>query len=169
MLWCAHFVRRALESAFLEKHSLQKVALADSLGEFAYYWIFAAWISHSLATSRKRMQLHIPPSIAVCGWIAAEVTNFYTHLILSRTMAKDGMRVLPRSHFFSLVCCPHYLAEISSWIFFVLINPSLASVLFTLTGAVIMTGYALKRYRKYAASDPQFARSGRKAIVPFVF
>lgn len=167
-LWFLHFCRRAIESAFLERHGAQKVALADSLGEFAYYWIFAAWISYSLATSWQLLQSPAASSFAACGWFAAELVNFYAHFILSRTTAKDGKRVLPRSLLFSLVCCPHYLAEVLSWTCFVLVCPSLGSILFTLTGAAIMTGYALERHGKYAASDPQYAGRRRKAIVPFL-
>jgi len=151
-LWFVHFARRTIESAFLERHGSQKIAMADSLGEFAYYWIFAAWISYSLAAPWQLLQSPVASSFAVCGWVVAELANFYAHLILSRTTAKDGKRVLPRSLLFSLVCCPHYLAEVLSWVCFVLVCPSLASILFTLTGAAIMTGYALERHRKYAAS-----------------
>jgi hypothetical protein len=166
--WLLHFARRALESAFLEKHSLLKVPLPDSLGEFAYYWIFAAWFAFSIATSRQLLPSPVSPTLAFCGWTLAEFANFYTHLILSRTLPKNGRRVLPQSPLFCVVCCPHYLAEILSWTFFVLCCPSFAGIVFTAAGTVIMTGYALERHRKYAASDAAFARSGRMAIVPFV-
>ena len=170
VLWVLHFARRAVESALVEKHSQcsKTVPLADSLSEFAYYWLFAIWIAHSLVTSQLLLPSFVPPATAACGWALAELTNFYAHLTLSRTPAKGGKRVLPVTRLFSLVCCPHYLAEASSWVFFSLCCPCAGSLLFTLAGAAIMTGYALERHRQYAACDTAFARSGRKAIIPFI-
>jgi very-long-chain enoyl-CoA reductase len=168
-LWSLHFSRRALESAFLEKHAISNVPLSDSLAEFAYYWMFAVWIAYSLATQDKLLlPLSFPPSLAVCGWVVAELTNCYAHITLSRAPAKQEKRTVPASCLFCLVCCPHYLCEILSWLFFSLCCPFISSVVFTSAGAVIMTGYALERHRKYAASDPSFAKSGRKAIFPYV-
>ena len=168
-LWSLHFARRALESAFLEKHVSSNVSLSDSLAEFAYYWIFAVWIAHSLATQDKSLPLlSFPPAIAVCGWVAAELANFYAHFMLSRTPANHEKRTVPASRLFSLVCCPHYLCEILSWLFFCVCSPFVSTVVFASAGAAIMTGYALERHRKYAASDPSFAKSGRKAIMPYI-
>ncbi len=167
-LWLLHFARRTLESAYLEKHVSQKVVLADSLGEFAYYWIFAVWIAHSHATSTHLLPSPVSLPLAFCGWTLAELTNFYAHYLLSQNPTKQGSRAPPRSLLFSLVSCPHYLAEILSWTFFVLCCPTLSGISFTFAGAFIMTCYALERHRKYAASDAAFAKSGRAAIVPFV-
>ena len=169
-LWVLHFARRAVESAFLEKHvhCSKTVPVAESLSEFAYYWLFAAWTAHSLATSQNLLPSPLPPPIAACGWALAELVNFYAHFTLSRTPAKNGKRVAPATRLFSLVCCPHYLAEAVSWVFFSLCCPCVSGLLFTVAGAAIMTGYALERHRNYAACDAAFARSGRKAIIPFI-
>lgn len=168
VFWVLHFARRAIESAFLEKHSAQKVSLADSCGEFVYYWGFSAWIAYSLASSQQLLLSPLPISLCCCGWIAAELTNFYAHFTLSRTCAKDGKRAVPDSRLFSIVCCPHYLAEALSWMFFSLCCPTVGSVVFTSLGAVVMLSYALERHRRYAANDPAFSRSGRKAMIPFI-
>jgi very-long-chain enoyl-CoA reductase len=168
-LWSLHFARRSLESAFLEKHVSSSVSLSDSLAEFAYYWIFAVWIAYSLSTQAMPLpQPSVPPAIATSGWVAAELTNFYAHFILSRTPANHDKRAVPASRLFSLVCCPHYLCEILSWLFFCLCSPFVSTVVFASAGAAIMTGYALERHRKYSASDPSFANSRRKAIVPYI-
>jgi very-long-chain enoyl-CoA reductase len=167
-LWSLHFARRALESAFLEKHVSSSVPLSDSLAEFAYYWIFAVCIAHSLATQDLLPPLSFPPSVALCGWVVAEFANCYAHFTLSRTPAQHAKRTLPTSRLFSLVCCPHYLFEILSWLFFSLLCPSISSLVFTSAGAAIMTGYALERHRKYATCDPSFAKSGCKAIIPYI-
>ena len=168
-MWAFHFARRTLESAFLEKHSQLTVPLADSLCEFAYYWLFAAWIASVFAsTSPPSLPSPVSPSFALCGWAMAEFTNFYAHRVLSRNPSKDGKRVVPSAPPFRLVCCPHYLAEILSWLCFSLCCPCVPSVLFALAGGGIMTGYALERHRKYIVDDPAFARSARKAIVPFI-
>ena len=143
--------------------------MSDSLAEFAYYWIFAVWIAYSLSTQAMPLpQPPVPPAIAISGWVAAELANFYAHFILSRTPANHDKRAVPASRLFSLVCCPHYLCEIFSWLFFCLCSPFVSTVVFASAGAAIMTGYALERHRKYTASDPSFASSGRKAIVPYI-
>ena len=167
-LWVLHFVRRAVESAFLEKHSIHKISLGDSLGEFAYYWIFAAWIAYSLVTAQQLLPSPIHYSVACCGWLMAEVANFSAHVALARTPSKGGKRVVPVSRLFALVCCPHYLAETFSWVFFSLCCPAIGSVVFALTGASIMMFYALERRRRYAACDVAFAASGRKAMIPYI-
>ena len=168
ILWVLHFARRAVESAFLEKHTAHKIPLGDSLGEFAYYWIFAAWIAYSLATAQQLLPSPIHYSVACCGWVMAEAANFSAHVALARTPSRGGKRVVPASRLFSRVCCPHYLAETLSWAFFSLCCPVTGSVVFALAGACIMMFYALERWSRYAACDVAFAASGRKAMLPYI-
>ena len=84
-LWVLHFARRCLETVFLFKFSNKVVPLADSVTEFIYYWVFAAWISKTIpiygsGASASRFGITV--------WAMAELLNFVCHVKLAMNANK---------------------------------------------------------------------------------
>ncbi|HEY3253337.1 MAG TPA: hypothetical protein VGJ91_05295, partial [Polyangiaceae bacterium] len=57
LLWTAHFMRRAWESAFVHRYSKPRIGLGDYLTEYAYYWGFGAWIAWSVLATGQHAPL----------------------------------------------------------------------------------------------------------------
>lgn len=174
-LWSLHFARRTLESAFLHRYT-RTVSVADTAGEYVYYWGFAAWIAWTVASRTY----HLPPQWALglgCGiFTVAEVGNFYSHVLLARLRpnASETARRIPRGFLFERVSCPHYLFEILSWVGFSIATQTLGGLAFTALGAGILVGWATKRHRAYLVEfDGKDGReqypARRRILVPFAY
>ena len=146
LLWILHFSRRSVESLCLFKFSETKVSAGDSAQEFVYYWAFGFFIARQVKVSVVSNY-----SVYQVGWAICELCNFSCHRTLASVpRSKDGKkRRVKDSVLFSLVSCPHYFFEITSWLFFNLASSTIAGWIFMCAGAVIMTCWADLRHEEY--------------------
>jgi very-long-chain enoyl-CoA reductase len=161
LLWCAHFLRRTLESAFVHRYGKPR--------------ILGAWIAWSVAAATHRAP-SFPGQIAGSAlFVLAEAGNARAHWML-RNLRRVGTneRAIPRGFLFEWVSCPHYSCEILSWLGFNLVTQTIAGALFMLVGAGILGVWAHTRHVAYkkeftgeAGSELYPAR--RRALVPGLF
>ena len=148
-LWVLHFARRCLETVFLFKFSNKVVPLADSVTEFIYYWVFAAWISKTIPNYGSGASAS---RFGITVWAVAELLNFVCHVKLVMNANNKNNRVAGFP-LFSFVTMPHYFFEILSWVGFnVTLNwQCLASISFMCVGALIMVCWAIQKHEAYGS------------------
>eukprot|EP00466_Bigelowiella_natans_P003750 jgi/Bigna1/86794/estExt_fgenesh1_pg.C_140011 len=171
VMWVAHFARRALETVFVFHFSGSIVPVADSAQEFAYYWLFAAWISQSISRvapiSEQPRMAQILHLAGVAIWATSQYANHCCHRSLARNKDKSR-RVSSGGYLFDIVTCPHYFFEILSWVGFNLATHfTVPGVLFASAGSVIMTCWAAQKHQRYQ-SVKSTASTRHTAIFPFV-
>jgi very-long-chain enoyl-CoA reductase len=174
-LWCAHFARRAAESAGVHRYGKPRVPLGDMLTEYVYYWGFAAWNAASLTSSSYRAPAPALVALGIGVFALAELGNAKAHRMLRdlRPAGSTG-RVIPRGFLFERVSCPHYLCEILSWVGFALVARTWAALAFLLVGAGILGAWARSRHQAYLKDfDGREGRerypASRRALIPGVF
>jgi very-long-chain enoyl-CoA reductase len=172
-LWVAHFLRRTLEALWLHRYSKPRFPLGDALLEYAYYWGFGAWIAWTLSSSP-------PAAFGSSPWLGGglfvlgELGNHRCHRLLA-TLRRPGenARPIPHGFLFEWVSCPHYFFEITTWVGFALLAPSLPTLSFLALGAIILGVWGWQRHRDYrrrfAGGDGPPYPPRRRAVVPFVF
>jgi len=175
LLWCAHFARRASESAWVHRYGKASVPTSDVVTEYVYYWGFAAWNAVSLTSPSYAGPA---PWLMVLGgavFVLAELGNARAHRIL-RDLRVEGAttRVIPRGFLFERVSCPHYLFEILSWVGFALLTQTWAARVFLLVGVGILAAWARARHAAYLKEfDGRDGRetypASRRALIPGVF
>lgn len=115
-----------------------------------------------------------PPSL---GWKVAGVVvclygqaeQFVHHRILAGLRSRDGKTTyaLPNGRWFVNISCPHYLAEITIYVgFLMLLQTTVATAMFVWV-ATNLTISALSSHQWYDQHFPDSNRS-RRAIIPFL-
>lgn len=174
-LWTAHFVRRTLEAVLVHRYSKPRVAAADYLTEYIYYWGFAAWIAWSLTATSLRAPWPLFQALGLTLFVAGEAGNARAHVLLRNLRSvKGNERPIPHGFLFERLSCPHYFCEILSWLGFNLLTGTLAGVSFMLVGGLILAAWARTRHIAYQrAFDGQEGREKypvtRRALIPFLF
>jgi very-long-chain enoyl-CoA reductase len=187
-LWTLHFARRTLESAFLHRYSKPSVPLADSVGEFLYYWGFAVWIAWSLCRAESPLQggsilvgssRPAVQALARLFWATCEIGNWSCHRILARlrpnfavnTKSSRELRRVPTGGLFTVlqVSHPHYLCEILGWLAFCgCCGMPVSALCFSGCGAVIMAAWARAKHEKDRKAWGKRLPSERRALLPFI-
>lgn len=176
ILWVLHFVRRTAESLWVHRFSGRLVPPTDYLIEYLYYWGFGIWIALSLSSDTYAP---VPFPTYLTGlslFCVGQIGNAWAHQKLRALRSTSGEKVkrLPSGGLFSLVACPHYLFEITTWAGFALLSWTWGSLAFFLVGAGILASYASARHKSYQREfDGKDGRAlyppGRRALLPFVF
>lgn len=175
LLWCAHFARRAAESAWLHRYGKASVPAGDVVTEYLYYWGFAAWNAVSLTSSSYTARTVWLVAVGLVVFVLAELGNARAHRML-RELRPEGstLRVIPRGFLFERVSSPHYLFEILSWLGFALVAQTWAACAFLVVGAGILGSWAHARHVAYRKDfdglegREQYPAS-RRALIPGVF
>ena len=173
LMWVLHFARRCWEVLCVHVYSKREVPLQDCLGEYAYYWLFAAWIAFDLSAPPSPFSPAFPAAAwaGLLLWLLAEAGNARCHWILSSLRPSGGRpdaRAVPSGFCFELVSCPHYLFEVISWLGFALVCRALSSSAFLLVGSAILIGWARDRHAAYLKAFPTYP-TGRRVIFPFLY
>ena len=175
LLWCAHFARRASESAWVHRYGKASVPTSDVVTEYIYYWGFAAWNAVSLTSPSYAGPATWLVMLGSAVFVLSELGNARAHRML-RDLRPAGTkaRVIPRGFLFERVSCPHYLFEILSWVGFALVTQTWAARAFLLVGAGILGAWAHTRHVAYLKDfDGQDGRekypASRRALLPGVF
>jgi very-long-chain enoyl-CoA reductase len=174
-LWCAHFARRAAESAGVHRYGKPRVPLGDVITEYVYYWGFAAWNAVSLTSPSYHAPAHGLVALGVVIFVVAELGNAKAHRML-RDLRPAGttLRAIPRGFLFERVSSPHYLFEIASWVGFAIVTETWAALAFLIVGAGILSSWAHARHQAYLKDfDGQDGREKyplrRRALIPGIF
>jgi very-long-chain enoyl-CoA reductase len=173
-MWCFHFARRSLESAFVHRYTKPTVPAGDIVTEYLYYWGFAAWNAAALFSPGYSAPAPLEFGVGVLVFVLAELGNAKAHLIL-RALRPDGSveRKIPRGFLFEWVSCPHYLCEIGSWVGFALATRTWAALGFLVVGSGILGAWARTRHRAYqqdfSGAQREAYPAQRRALLPFLF
>jgi very-long-chain enoyl-CoA reductase len=174
-LWCAHFARRAAESAGVHRYGKPRVPTSDVITEYVYYWGFAAWNAASLTSPSYRAPAAAVVALGIGVFVLAELGNAKAHRMLRDLRpAGSSLRVIPRGFLFERVSCPHYLFEILSWVGFAIVTQTWAALAFLVVGAGILGSWARARHQAYLQDfDGRDGREkypvSRRALIPGVF
>lgn len=174
-MWCLHFARRAIESAFVHRYGKPAVPIGDVVTEYLYYWGFATWNAWSLFSSSYRAPSTLWLALGVALFALAELGNAKAHRVLRDLRAPGSTtRLIPRGFLFGRVSCPHYLFEIFTWVGFAVATRTWAALAFLLLGSGILVSWAHTRHVAYRKDfDGQAGRESypaeRRALIPGVF
>jgi len=177
LLILLHFVKRELETLFVHKFSLATMPLRNLPKNSAHYWILSglniAWfIYHPLNTIAGKYSYYTPSSttiyVLICLWLFAELSNFYTHLTLSKLRpAGSTVRGIPKGYGFNWVTCPNYFFELLGWTaLWVLSGFNWALALFIIVGAGQMYMWALKKEMRYRKDFDEKYKKKRSVMIP---
>lgn len=175
VMWCFHFARRSIESAWVHRYSKAQVPVGDVITEYVYYWGFAAWNAVSLTPRHHPESVPWLAGLGAVVFVLAELGNARAHRML-RDLRPAGskQRVIPRGFLFERVSSPHYLFEILSWVGFALVTQTWAACAFLVVGAGILGAWAHTRHVAYRKDfDGREGReaypAARRALIPGVF
>jgi very-long-chain enoyl-CoA reductase len=161
-----HFVKREYETLFIHRFSLATMPLFNIFKNSAHYWILSgAWLAYWIYAPGSYAALETPLTqkldvIGLALYIFGEVSNFHTHITLSRLRSPGGTeRGIPKGYGFGLVTCPNYLFEMVAWTGVLLVTRSSATLLFMVVAFVQMQLWAIKKEKALRNEFP-------KAIIP---
>ena len=184
-LWGFHFLRRFGEIMFLHDYR-RKVWKTEFILLPIYHLIFGFWIGWSCNFHLVRYNPPFYPILASGGvlFVVGEVGNCASHIKLyhlrNRPYSKMQMELTPSQHIlpngflFQVICCPHYLFEIITWLGFAMATCTLASYVFALFTLVILAVKGRMRYSAYCKEFhgrhkvPRYEKN-RKSLIPFIF
>lgn len=118
-------------------------------------------------------------AIVTIVWIFAQISNYKTHMTL-RNLRPQGSKVrkVPFGYGFNWVSCPNYTFEVLGWICVTLLTGSLfgkqfhllntLALFFTLTGAVQMYFWAVKKHQRYKSEFGASYPPRRKILIPWI-
>lgn len=155
-----HYTKRLLESKYVHIFSNETAPLLPSMRNFLFYGIvFGICVPLEIYYIRKDSYIkrEIPNGFWDKLWIFLfflfETCNFYCHWYL-RTLRvnKDGSlskeRKIPNGLFFDSVISPNYSFEILSWLSFIFLSRSIATLFFITVGGAIMFVWAAGKKKK---------------------
>jgi len=176
--WTFHYAKRILETLFVHRFSHATMPIFNLFKNCSYYWGFTAFVSYFVNHPKYTSPLFGNAQIylGLAMFILNELGNLSIHLLL-RDLRPPGTKerripypnkTNPFTKLFHFVSCPNYTYEIGSWLGFSIMTQTLASVLFTLAGAVQMTIWAKQKHRAYKKDFAEKYPKQRKAIIPFL-
>lgn len=170
-----HFLKREFETLFVHRFSHATMPVMNLFKNCAHYWLLSgallAWDvyaphPHSSASATTFQWLLIGV------WIWAEVSNFWTHVILRRLRPNDNssQRRIPHGYGFDApfnLSCPNYFFESVAWLALTVLTLSSTCALFTVVAVVQMALWALIKHKRYRRGFPTYPKS-RLAMFPSV-
>lgn len=114
-MFVAHYVKRELETLFVHKFSSSTMPFSNVFKNSFHYWILgglnaAYWVYSPTAIAAKPITDSMSKGCVYAGlalYVFGELSNFNTHLILSRLRSPGGTeRGIPRGFGFDWVTCP---------------------------------------------------------------
>lgn len=168
-----HFLKREYETLFIHRFSLATMPVFNIFKNSAHYWILSgAWLAYWIYAPSSYTALETPltKNLDIIGtilYLFGEVSNFHTHVTLSKLRSKGGTeRGIPKGYGFGLVTCPNYLFELIAWIGVLFVTRSAATLLFFVVAYVQMLLWAKKKERAYRNEFPKEYRRKKYQIFP---
>lgn len=183
VLWGLHFLRRFAEVLFLHDYR-RRVWKTECILLPLYHLVMSFWIGWSCNYYLGYFTPFYP--ILISGavlFIVGEIGNCAGHVRLFKLRRKPysavemertpSQHVLPKGFLFQVICCPHYVFEIITWIGFSILSCTLASYVFAFFTLIIMCVKGRMRYSAYCrefhgrSNVPRYNKK-RKAIIPYI-
>lgn len=165
-----HFIKREYETLLVHRFSHATMPLRNLFKNSAHYWILSGFgIGHFLYSANYQAPAS-PTLVTVAAgvFLAAELANFRTHLILRDLRpAGTNVRAIPCGFGFDLVSCPNYFFEMVAWIAFSVMTGLPSAWVFTAVATGQMWLWAVKKHRRYLQDFPDYPKS-RKPMIPFI-
>lgn len=164
-----HFLKRDLEVLYVHKFSAFTVL--DSVIIISATYLAAAVC---MIFFHHQTQGLPEPSIdlkylGLVVFVVGISGNLYHHYLLSKLRQKnDKGYKIPRGGLFSLIVCPHYLFEITTFVGISLISQTIYSYLCAVGIAFYLLGRSYVTRNWYLSKFENFPKSV-KALIPFVF
>lgn len=117
-------------------------------------------------------KLTIQQSLGVAVFLSGNVLQLHSHWVLSQLSSTTSSRhvyKIPKGGAFTLVSCPHYLAEIIIYIGLVVIQQGRGHTWLILAWVVANLGLAADKTHKWYQRTFTSYPKKRKAIIPFVY
>ncbi|RYP58173.1 hypothetical protein DL771_011323 [Monosporascus sp. 5C6A] len=155
------FVKRELETLFVHRFSLATMPARNIFKNSGHYWALAglmiAWFVYT-PSPHPSSEGNSPDLLSYLGlalFALGASLNTYIHLI-QRSLRPAGttVRRIPSGPGFSLVTCPNYMFETSTWIGILLVSRSWAVVVFLIVALAQMKAWASKKERRYRREFP---------------
>ena len=165
-----HFIKREYETLLVHRFSHATMPLRNLFKNSAHYWLLSGFgIGHFLyAANYQAPASSTLVTVAAGVFLAAELANFRTHLILRDLRpAGSNVRAIPRGFGFDLVSCPNYFFEMVAWVAFSVMTGLPSAWLFTVVASGQMWLWAVKKHRRYLQEFPEYPKS-RKPMIPFL-
>jgi 3-oxo-5-alpha-steroid 4-dehydrogenase 3 / polyprenol reductase len=170
LLFLIQTIRRLLESLLTPYGSSRMHVSGLIVGLMHYLAVPIALLRAPSADliPLSSLQLTICLSLFCLASLAQTVTHYQLR-VLKVNQLKDGLYSLPTGLLFSLVCCPHYAAEVLIYLSLYLTQRSQELLLIFLWVAVNHVVVAQHNYAWYADNFPSRIDSKWKRLVPFVW
>jgi very-long-chain enoyl-CoA reductase len=115
-MYVVHYLKRELETIFVHKFSSSTMPFRNVFKNSFHYWILgglnvAYWVYAPNAIAAKPISdpTTSAPTVylGVALWVFGELSNLYTHIVLSNLRSPGGTeRGIPKGFGFNLVACP---------------------------------------------------------------
>lgn len=169
----AHFLKREYETLFVHRFSLATMPVFNIFKNSAHYWFLsgfnlAYWIySPTSYTAQSGPTIDILNIVGVVLFLFGEISNYYTHVTLSKLRSKGGTeRGIPKGYGFGLVTCPNYLFEITAWTGVLFVTRSWATVLFLGVAWFQMHLWAIKKEKALRKEFPDTYKKKKYVLIP---
>lgn len=188
ILTLLHFAKREFETAFVHHFSLATMPLFNIFKNSSHYWFLSginlayfiyappSYVSpEKSVVSQFLFGRNVVPLSAnslhalTALWLFAELSNGWTHLILSSLRA-DGSkaRKIPYGYGFNWVSVPNYFFESLSWLAFLFIAQNWSAVLFLTVSTTQMWFWGVAKHKRYLREFGDKYPRNRKIYVPFL-
>ena len=167
--WCAHFLKRELETLFVHKFSRPTMPLSNLFKNSIYYWTFGAIVGLVLCHPQYTPNPNpLAVQVGLAIFVVSELLNGAVHLQLAGMRPAEGSdeRKPPTGGLFALCSCPNYFFEVLGWVGFSVMTNIPFAWAFTLVGFLQMWQWANGKHRGYVKQDASLRK--RAAIIPFL-
>lgn len=166
-----HFLKREYETLFVHRFSHATMPLRNLVKNSAHYWLgsgLAVGWEMYYYKQYEGGESEWRTIFWACMFMAAELGNLYTHVVLRRLRAHDPKaRGIPHGFGFHWVSCPNYLFESAAWLAFAKMTGLRSAWLFWALATAQMYWWARKKHDIYRKEFLAYPRE-RKAMFPFL-
>lgn len=166
-----HFLKREYETLFVHRFSHATMPLRNLFKNSAHYWLGSGLAVAWELYNYKQYDDSVPEWTTIgwaCLFMAAELGNLYTHVVLRRLRSHDPKaRGIPYGFGFHWVSCPNYLFESIAWLAFAKMTDLISAWIFLILATAQMYLWARKKHDIYRKEFPNYPRE-RKAMFPYI-
>lgn len=174
VLWAIviHFTKRLLEVLFLHTYS-GKMSLSTIIAIITGYCATVGTFHYEVNIRTHSYFLEensilISSILGIILFFAGEIVNLYHHFLLRKLRTSDSLSYqIPQGGLFKYINCPHYLAEIVSWIGIAILSKYIISfgVISIISAYLIARSFnTTKWYKNHFPNYPL----ERKSIIPYL-
>lgn len=169
-----HYLKRILETILVHKFSQDTLPISQLAKNCIYYWgLYGLFCGNYVFLCTDECVGYNPLGnfryFFAFLFFCAEIKNLKCHLIQRDLKdANRGEKGIPHGEGFELVSCANYFWEIVCWFCFSVFIWHWSLIVFTVAGAYVMTGWALKRHSNYKKIFGDRYPKNRKAIFPYI-